>query len=58
MVFLIEMMGIPGFYDQSFVRYRFWPVLTSFGPFSSYLGIFEHFRSYKRYEIYETLIET
>ena len=40
------------------MRYRFWPVLTSFGPFLPYLGIFEHFRSSERYKIYETLIDT
>ena len=57
MTFLIEMKGLPSFNDQRFVRYRFWPVLTSFGPFLPYLGIFEHFWLSERYEIYETLIE-
>ena len=57
MIFLMEMRGLPNFYNQRFVRYRFWPVLARFGPFLQYLVIFEHFRSSERYEIYETLIE-
>ena len=32
MIFLSEMTGLPSFNDQRFVRYRIWPILTSFGP--------------------------
>ena len=58
MIFLSEMTGLPSFYDQRFVRYRIWPILTSFGPFLSLMGIFELFQSPERYEICETLIKT
>ena len=56
-IFLIKMRGVSSFYDQRIARDRFWVLLTHFGPFWPYLGIFEHFRLSDRYEIYETLIE-
>ena len=64
MTFVIKMMGLPFFTTKGswnidlgsigplFVPYdHFWSILTPFGPFCLYLGIFVHFQSSEKYKI-------